>query len=86
MNICVITFRPYVDKVHLTSSIIPYKFRVHSVCMCFNIKICIFYVIGKHLVLVTDLEKGSNEFAFDNPGFKGKYVFRLINVTTKVLF
>lgn len=26
---------------------------------------------GKHLVLVTDPEKG-DEYAFDNPGFKGE--------------
>lgn len=27
---------------------------------------------GKHLVLVTDVEKSDLEFAFDNPGFRGK--------------
>ena len=27
---------------------------------------------GKHLVLVTDVEKGEPEYAFDNPGFRGK--------------
>lgn len=27
---------------------------------------------GKHLVLVTDVEKADPEYAFDNPGFRGK--------------
>lgn len=28
---------------------------------------------GKHLVLVTDIEKADPEFAFDNPGFRGEF-------------
>lgn len=32
-------------------------------------------VSGKHLVLVTDPEKG-DDYAFDNPGFKGELTHR----------
>lgn len=31
-----------------------------------------FSFTGKHLVLVTDVEKAEPEFAFDNPGFRGE--------------
>lgn len=30
-----------------------------------------FSVLGKHLIFETDPEKGNDEYAFDNPGFKG---------------
>lgn len=33
------------------------------------------FVSGKHLILQTDPEKGEDEYAFDNPGFKGNSFF-----------
>lgn len=30
------------------------------------------FVPGQHLILEKDVEKGKEEYAFDNPGFKGK--------------
>lgn len=34
----------------------------------------IYSLFSEHLILETDPEKGKGEYAFDNPGFKGRFV------------
>ena len=53
--------------------------RVPTACRQLT-KVCFFSCTGKHLVLVTDPERAADQFAFDNPCFKGKCCISLTSV------